>query len=201
MKDGSHNKKHWIRLILTTFAAGLVLSGVLYLKTIHYIYGQTCFTPQTVSSDTRCLYILQGKVYEKGTRSKAHQGTACGTDVTSVIPSFHFGNLPKYIDPNFVGNICTLQASPTPTVGAPTATRVPTQSTVPTNTPAVPTTGANCATKANGDADCNGVYDSIDFEIWRKEKMHELFTKNADFNGDNVDDIIDFEIWRKSAKH
>ena len=188
------SKLRWSVLIGITVGVGIILSAVFYLKTIHYIYGQTCFTPQTAASDSRCLYILQGKVYEKGTRSKPHQGNSCGTDVTSIIPSFHFSDLAKYLDPNYVGNICTVQPTPTPTVPIPTPTLQPSPTNQPTSVPI-------CITKSTGDADCNGVYDFVDFEIWRKEKMKELFTKSADFNSDFVVDMIDFEIWRKSAIH
>jgi hypothetical protein len=68
----------------------------------------------------------------------------------------------------------------------------------PTLTSAItpsPTTG--CLSKSAGDADCNGVVDLVDFEIWRKEFTQTLTTKNGDFNANGVVDIVDFEIWRK----
>lgn len=206
MKNHPHTRKLTKRTMVIFFL-GLMFVTAASLSTRNYIVGQTCFTTQTVSSDSRCLYILQGKVYEKGSRSKPHQGNSCGTDVTSIIPSFHFGDLPKYLDPNLVGSICTVQPSPTPTVPAPTATKTPTPSPTRTPTPTTfpgtitPTSITGCSTKALGDADCNGLYNLVDFEIWRKEMMHEVTTKNADFNNSSATDLIDFEIWRKSAFH
>ncbi len=195
MKNQPHTRKLTKRS-LVTFFLGLIFVTAAALSTRNYIVGQTCFTTQTVSTDSRCLYILQGKVYEKGSRSKPHQGNACGTDVTSIIPSFHFGDLPKYLDPNLVGSICA--PTPTPTI-KPTATiapPTPTSTLIPT-----PTIITTCSTKALGDADCNGLYNLVDFEIWRKEMMHVVTTKYADFNNSSVTDLVDFEIWRKSAFH
>ncbi len=181
-------KKHSKLLAFFSVFGLIVVTYLLYVQGIHFIYGQTCFTTQTVSSDSRCLYILSGSVYEKGTKSKPHQGNACGTDITNVIPSFHAGDAVRYLDPNFVGKICTVSPSPTPT-SIPTPTRTPTP---------IP---SNCSTKSLGDADCNGLFNLVDFEIWRKEFTGSLSTKTADFNNDNMVSIIDFEIWRKSAIH
>lgn len=211
MESDKNKKSHGLKFKIFLSLFILVVGYLLYVQATHLIYGQTCFTPQTVSSDTRCLYILSGNVYQKGTKSKPHQGNSCGTDVTNIIPSFHGGDAARYLDPNFVGKICTSTPSPTPT-RTPTPTIRPTNTTAPTptNTPAViptntpvvqPTNPTNCTTKATGDADCNGLYNLIDFEIWRKEFTGSLTTKNADFNKDNVVSIIDFEIWRKAAIH
>jgi hypothetical protein len=67
----------------------------------------------------------------------------------------------------------------------------------PTDPPISPTSGA-CTLKSQGDADCNGIVELIDFEIWRKEYMQTLTTKTADYNASGIVDLIDFEIWRKS---
>lgn len=74
----------------------------------------------------------------------------------------------------------------TPTTIIPTETKTPTPTII------------GCSLKSQGDADCNGVIDITDFEIFRKEYMHTLSTKTADFNTSGTVDIIDFEIWRKS---
>ncbi len=90
-------------------------------------------------------------------------------------------------------------ATPTPTssvtiILTPTLTKVPSPTLTSAITPS-PTTG--CLSKSAGDADCNGVVDLVDFEIWRKEFTQTLTTKNGDFNANGVVDIVDFEIWRK----
>jgi len=116
----------------------LFLVNVVIFYTLQYnTHGQTCLTSAQVQSDSRCLYILNGKVYEKGTRSSPHQGHPCGTDVTSIIPSFHTSGAATYLDPNYVGDICVAQ--PSPTVAPSTApSTVPSQavtSTTPSTAP------------------------------------------------------------------
>lgn len=60
------------------------------------------------------------------------------------------------------------------------------------------TPSTNCPRKSEGDADCNGVTDLIDFEIWRREFTGLAATRNADYRADGRVDLIDFEIWRRS---
>lgn len=60
-----------------------------------------------------------------------------------------------------------------------------------------PTPVAGCTRKSQGDADCNGVIDLIDFEIWRREFGGLVSTRNADYNSDGFVNLIDFEIWRR----
>lgn len=96
-----------------------------------YILAQLpCFTSEQVQADTRCLYILNGKVYEKGSRSNPHHGHACGSDVTAAIVTqpFHLADAAKYLDPNLKGQICAANPTPTPT---PTPTPNPTPSPTP----------------------------------------------------------------------
>jgi len=50
----------------------------------YFSRAQTCFTKEEVASDSRCLYIWDNKVFEKGTRSSPHQGHPCGMDVSSL---------------------------------------------------------------------------------------------------------------------
>ncbi len=71
------------------------------------------------------------------------------------------------------------QSSPTPTLLSPTPTPI-------------------CSLNVQGDANCDGLMNLVDFEIWRKEFTGSLNTKTADFNSDSMINIIDFEIWRKS---
>ncbi len=56
---------------------------------------------------------------------------------------------------------------------------------------------AVCQTKSSGDANCDGVVQMTDFEIWRKEYMKSLTTLDSDFDGNGVVNMLDFEAWRK----
>lgn len=111
-----------------------LLVNVVVFYTFHfYLIASSCMTPQQVNDDSRCLYIMSGKIYNKGTRGAPHMGHPCGTDVTSVIPASHVGNVATYLVPNYVADVCSAAPSPTAT---PTPTSVPTST--PTSTP-VPT--------------------------------------------------------------
>lgn len=61
-----------------------------------------------------------------------------------------------------------------------------------------PVMAATYATQSKGDANCDGVYDVTDFEVFRKEFMRELSTSNADADADGQITVADFEIWRRS---
>ena len=201
-------KAHYIygRMIFGFLFIAVITSTGYYMNTLRN-KAATCFTASQVASDSRCLYIYSGKVYEKGTKSKPHKSNPCGTDVTSIIPSFHFGNMAKYMDPNYRGDICAV-GNPTSTpVPTPAPTSVPTSipTTIPTATPTIsqvatstPTTSTgNCPLRSKGDADCSFVITVADFEIFRKEFTGVLSTKQADFDSNGVVNMTDFEIFRK----
>ena len=59
-------------------------------------------------------------------------------------------------------------------------------------------TSVFCSLKSQGDADCSGVINLADFEVWRKEIMGTLQTTQADFDTSGQVNIIDFEIWRRT---
>lgn len=141
----------------------IILTGITgtYFTFQYFTKAQTCFSTQTVASDSRCLYILNGKVYEKGTKNSPHKATPCGTDVSAIIPSFHTDTPATYLDPNYRGDICAVQqpaATNTPVpaatntpVPAATNTPVPTQpsqSTQPTATPVRTSTSTPIPTTA-----------------------------------------------------
>lgn len=192
---------------------GRMVFGLVFLVTItgagYYVNtlrtkAATCYNAAQVASDSRCLYIFRGKVYEKGTKSKPHKSNPCGTDVTSIIPSFHFNNMANYMDPNYRGDICTgTNPTATPTITLiPTATptRIPTS--IPTVTPttsqiATSTPGGSCSLHSRGDADCNNIINIVDFEVFRKEYAGLLNTKQSDFDNNGNVSIADFEIFRK----
>lgn len=129
---------------------GLLTAITLVIANIGMVYiirlltkAQTCFTTAQVQTDNRCLYILNNKVYEKGSRSAPHKGHTCGTDVTSILPAFHLTSpYISLVDQAYRGDICALAnptATPRPT-SVPTNTPVPTprpsQTPVPTSRPA-----------------------------------------------------------------
>lgn len=118
--------RYGIHFLLLFFFVGVVVFYVAEYRA----RSQTCFTTTQVKSDSRCLYILDGSVYEKGSRSKPHHGHACGSDVSSVIPSYHLSNPAKYLTPGYVGDICTVAPTNTPTA-TPNPTLTPTQTPPP----------------------------------------------------------------------
>ncbi|MGI8420351.1 MAG: dockerin type I domain-containing protein [Candidatus Levyibacteriota bacterium] len=141
-KISKHHKKKLTKIF---FEYGLHLWIVVFIMNVALFYavnfyslGKTCITPQQVQSDNRCLYILNGKVYEKGTRNDPHQGHPCGTDVTSVLPPSHTNNPAMYLLPNYIGDVCSVQPT-TPPPPQPTAK--------PTNTPPPPPTQVPAPTR------------------------------------------------------
>jgi len=63
-------------------------------------------------------------------------------------------------------------------------------SSTPSPTPA-------CSLKSRGDADCNGIINILDFEVWRREFLGIDTTTKADFDSSGGVTILDFEIWRR----
>lgn len=128
MKKTKTNKPSVKKVLL---GYGLHIWFLLFLVNVVVIYvtqyharGQTCFTKAQVATDSRCLYILSNKVYDKGSRKSPHHGHPCGTDVTSVVPSSHRNSAASYLNPNYVGDICVAPpvvptATPTPTAVIP----------------------------------------------------------------------------------
>jgi hypothetical protein len=89
----------------------------------------------------------------------------------------------------------------------PVPTNIPTITSNPTSTPRVtsnPTitqgTTPSCTKKPVGDADCNGVINLTDFEIWRQE-FTGATGRRGDFNNDQRSSLVDFEIWRNTYTH
>lgn len=114
---------------------------ILFLANIGLVYAirlitksKTCFTTGEVAADARCLYILNGHVYEKGTRFLPHKAHPCGIDVTAIIPAFHLEDAAKYLDPTYTGDICTSQptVTPVPPTATPTVSPHPTSTDTPT---------------------------------------------------------------------
>lgn len=116
-------RRYTFSLIFILFMANIGLLVIIRL----FGRAEGCFTPEAISSDSRCLYILNGKVFEKGTRDLPHNAHPCGEDVTSILPASHLAGIVTYLDPNYKGDICT--------AAAPTITEIPTQAPQPTDIP------------------------------------------------------------------
>lgn len=95
---------------------GLFVANLLLIHSIRvYIRSQSCLSRDQINSDSRCLYILGNRVFNKGSRAEPHQGHACGSDVSALIPSTHQLVPTHYLDPNYVGDVCAdAPASPSP---------------------------------------------------------------------------------------
>lgn len=128
-------------LLIVTISSFVVTSALRYLS----LGQQACLTQEQINADSRCLYILNGKVYEKGTRSNPHRGHACGTDVSGAIGSVpsHLANVAFYLDPALKGIVCQVQPTPTATQ---IPTQTPTQNPTSTPTSVPPTQTANLPT-------------------------------------------------------
>lgn len=124
--------KYWFHIVLIFFVANVAILRVLHLL----IFSQSCMTTEQIAQDQRCLYILGNKYYEKGTKSRPHQGNPCGTNVTQLITTqpFHFEDTAFYLDPNYRGEICT--GNPLPVLSP---TPDPTPYIEPTPPPPIPT--------------------------------------------------------------
>lgn len=144
MKNSKTGK---FRTLFIYFNAALLImllgAGTYYAITL-YSKAQSCFTMDQVQQSSKCLYIYQNGVYEKGTREAPHQGNPCGSDVTSIIPNSHMLDKVGHLDPNYQGDLCSNTPVPTSTpTPIPTETPVPT--TAPTNTPVPSPTSAQSA--------------------------------------------------------
>lgn len=124
------NSRYSVRRL---FAVSIIAFSAAYLLFIRHhliVHSQTCMTVDEVAADSRCLYIYNNNIFEKGTRSTPHQGNPCGTDITSLIPGSHLADVVYYLDPNYQASVCT----------APTSTPTPTPSNTPTPTVAASST-------------------------------------------------------------
>lgn len=173
-------KKYTVFIIFILFMANVGILTVIRLRS----KAQTCFTQASINSDSRCLYILSGKVYEKGTRASPHHSHPCGQDVTSILPASHLNAMMSYLDPNYKGDVCTV---------VPTATEAPTQAPsstfVPTVIPTVTSSVAECSLNALNNINC--------YLRWASEENGQIQTKASDFTQDNRIDLKDFEMWRR----
>ncbi|MEN9328100.1 MAG: hypothetical protein RI947_908 [Candidatus Parcubacteria bacterium] len=85
------------------------------------------------------------------------------------------------------------QVTSVPVTNSPSASPTTRPNTI--ISPTIPQQG--CAKKNKGDANCDNLVDISDFEIFRREFMGEVPTKNANFDTDATVTIADFETWRR----
>ncbi|MBS3079305.1 hypothetical protein J4218_04240 [Candidatus Pacearchaeota archaeon] len=83
--------------------------SILFFIIVLFLFGgvSACLTTQNISpSSGKCYYIYAGNVYQYGTPSNPHKNHACGTDITSVMPSNHKSSSWKYLTPFYRDTIC-----------------------------------------------------------------------------------------------
>lgn len=164
-------------------------------------------TSAQIDADTRCLYIVRGEIYKKGTKPNKHHSHLCGSDVSSTIPSYHVNSASKYLLPNYVGPLCSGNQTPgpTPTITPPlrTPTRTPTASSLRTPTAAAirtptattirtPSPG-NILTSADINADrvINIVDIGIVIDNYARNPIPNI---KADVNSDGSVNIVDIGL-------
>jgi parallel beta-helix repeat protein len=84
--------------------------------------------------------------------------------------------------------------TPTPIISGSTTVVSPTLSPTSRPTPSLTKTPP-CATRRNGDADCNGVINLIDLEMWSNPYLHSRYDERSDFNYDSRVNLNDLQIW------
>jgi LPXTG-motif cell wall-anchored protein len=133
IKSQNLSKRQSVMMITGLVFILLFLSGGVYYTIRIFTRAQTCFTTAQVASDSRCLYIYNNQVFEKGTRAAPHHDNPCGTDVTALIPNTHLIDKIGHLDPNYQGNICANNPVPTaqPTSAPPTNTPQPQATAIP----------------------------------------------------------------------
>lgn len=217
-REARDHKVKLRRILITGLLLLFTANIAIYYAIRNRSKAVTCFTLQEVATtDPRCLYILSNKVYFRGaSRSSPHHGHPCGMDVTSIIPSFHLNNMVYYLDPNYLGDICVVQPTATPT-RTPTPYRSPTpipynsptQSPYrsPTPSPTVyiyisPTplpseTLIPTLPSKNGDANGDGRVDGIDYVIWLNHYGQNVSggVSQGDFDRNGKVDGIDYVVW------
>lgn len=139
-------KRKGIKKLIFTYSLHIwgifLLVNVIVFYTSHFmLIASGCMTTQQVAQDSRCLYILSGKIYQQGTKGSPHKGHPCGTDVTSVVPASHLGAITTYLVPNHVADVCAAAqvptATPLPTIDpAPLPAQASQPTAIPTDMPA-----------------------------------------------------------------
>jgi len=119
-------RQYVIQIIVFVLVANSGIAFLIFSKA----QNANCMYQDQINSDSRCLYVYHNEVYEKGTKSRPHQGVDCGTNVDSTIPSLHFsGGIQRDFNTAKIGSFCGATAPTAAPTQAPTSapTEVPTQ--------------------------------------------------------------------------
>lgn len=111
--DIPSKKRSKFSAILALFF-GILVFNVFVGYMMHYsIIAASCMTKTQINADSRCLYIIGNRIYEKGSRNSPHHGHPCGSDVTAVVPGSHQDGR---LLPSYIADLCaSVTDTPTPT--------------------------------------------------------------------------------------
>lgn len=178
-------KKHIILIIAIFVVAN---SSALYL---YFSNAAPCMDQAMINADSRCLYVYNNNVYQKGSKSSPHQGVGCGKNVDSSIPSLHFsgGTLTKFNSAK-IATFCANGQTPAPTTSpTPRPTASPSPRPTTTASPSPTAIGA----KPNWDVNQSGTIDILDIGLVVDQYGKTNFTNirvDVDRNGKiNIVDI------------
>ncbi len=142
---------------------GLLLSFIiLFVLISDLLLAAECMTPQQVADErTRCLFIYESNVFQKGMYPTKHWEHSCGSDVTDVMRNTHLDNPNIYLWPNLIAPLCetttTTTSTTTTTIQTTTTsqtTTVPGSSTILTTTTTLFACTPDCSGKECGDDGC-----------------------------------------------
>lgn len=162
-------KKHLFLIIAVFVVAN---SSALYL---YFSKASACMDQAAINADSRCLYVYNGNVYQKGSRNNPHQGVDCGSNVDNIIPNFHFSG----------GTFTNFNSAKVTAFCAANATAAPTASPLPTSIGTIP----------NWDVDQNGVINVVDIGLVVDQYGKTTFANpRVDVDRNGTVNIIDIGI-------
>ncbi len=180
-------KKFIKRHILIIIAVFVVAnSSILYL---YFSNAASCMDQAMINADSRCLYVYNGNVYQKGTKSRPHEGIACGRTVDSIIPNLHFsgGTFTKFNTAK-IATFCANGETPMPSAS-------PSPAPTPTASPSPRPTASPVGTIPNWDIDQNGSINIIDIGLVVDQYGKTSFTNpRVDVDRNGIINILDIGI-------
>ncbi len=190
-------KKFIKRHILIIIAVFVVAnSSILYL---YFSNAASCMDQAMINADTRCLYVYNNNVYQKGSKSSPHQGVGCGRNVDSIIPSLHFsGSTFTKFNSAKIATFCANGETPIPSTSPttrPTATATATTRPTATATTRPTATATSVGTIPNWDVDQNGVINVVDIGLVVDQYGKTNFTNpRVDIDRNGTVNVIDIGI-------
>lgn len=165
-------KRHLLIIIAVFIVAN---STILYL---YFSNAASCMDQAQIDADARCLYVYNGNVYQKGSRSSPHKGVKCGRNVDSIIPSLHFsGNTFNKFNAAKITTFCANGQTPIPSAS-------------PT-----PSATATAVAISNWDVDQNGQIDVVDIGLVVDQYDKTAFANpRVDIDRNGVINILDIGI-------